>query len=134
MKKVFLLASAAILAAGCASQESGETAHPAEKAATEAPATDAVLAGAEMASVTGTMGCGRCTSDVTPACAAALETDAGVVWILEGVDDSSRLFKDRGDLGVVTVTGTKRAEGGLHYLKVASYEVGPAGADESEEG
>ena len=94
----------------------------------------AVPAAVEMTSVTGTMGCGHCAYKVTPSCAAALQTDAGVVWILEGVEESSELFTERGDLGTVTVTGTRRAENGTHYLNVASYEVVGEAEGEATEG
>ena len=89
MKRIVLLVSVAVLAAGCASQENGESTPAEEPAIEAAPAVaDAMPAGTELASVTGTMGCGHCAYDVTSSCSAALQTDDGFVYILEGVDES----------------------------------------------
>jgi len=127
MRKVLLIVSAAVLAAGCASQESGE---PAAKADAPAPATEPAPAvmqtmsgGMELATVSGAMGCGHCNFQLTPACAAAVQTADGTVWILEGVDEQSELFQHRKDLGMVHVTGTQRTDADMSYLAVSSYEV-----------
>jgi ABC-type Zn uptake system ZnuABC Zn-binding protein ZnuA len=142
MRTLFPLFAAAVLAAGCASQdsESGETAAQAqsppatETLPAEAVVAEAVVAEAAVATVTGTMGCGHCTYKTTTSCAAALQTDDGVVWILEGVAEDSELFTGRYDLGTVAVTGTKRAEEGTQYLAVQSYEPVTAAGEVGAEG
>lgn len=135
MKKILLLA-AAVLAAGCASQDKADSAARAEKsmpASEPAPAAQAAQADADaapslaVATVTGTLGCGHCTYETTTSCAAAVRTDDGVVWILEGIGEDSELFTDRYDAGVVEVTGSPREDAGKHYLAVESYERTPGG-------
>jgi hypothetical protein len=135
MRRILLMVPVAVIAAGCASQESGDAASKAEAPAPamEEPApavmeTTPVMA--EPASVSGTMGCGHCNYGVTPACSAALQTADGVVWILEEVDEQSELFQQRKELGMVSVTGTAREEAGVHYLAVTAYETVPAGESE----
>jgi hypothetical protein len=141
MRKVLLFVSAAVITAGCASQETGEPAAKAEAPATETTPSitetmpaETMPAEAELATVSGTMGCAHCNFQLTPTCAAAVQTADGVVWILEGVDEQSELFQHRKDLGMVNVSGTQRTDAGMSYLAVSSYEVVEPAEGMSDEG
>jgi len=124
MKTLALLVSVALVAFGCASEETSHQEIATETPPAPAPADPAVQSPSPTAQieVAGALGCGHCTFEAASECVAAIQTEDGIVHILEGVDPESSLFTERYDEKQVQVMGTPREEDGAHYLAVTTDE------------
>jgi len=134
---------AAVVVAGCTSSserpsseaESASQKPAAAPAATEAPthATEApsahsaeahgAAATATPVALVGTSGCGHCTFQVGTSCAAALKTADGTLYIIDGVDPESEMYKTRMDGKSLKVMGAVSEKDGLHHVAMTSYEI-----------
>ena len=115
MHRLWMMVAAMLLilplVAGCA-QKKTETASnqtpPAEQPATmkvagqSAPPADMVLTAMTL---DGKVGCGHCTYHTTDACALAMQTDDGKVYVIESAPDYDQFFGDRFSGKTINVTG-----------------------------
>jgi len=129
MKTIALVACLALIGAGCASEETTRqevaTGTPSASTPAPAPADPAVLVPAPATEIqlAGMLGCGHCTFEVAEKCGPAVQTEDGVVHVLEGLDPGSDLIAQEHDEKEIQVVGTPREENGDHYLDVSSYEM-----------
>lgn len=80
----------------------------------------------ETVTLTGTVGCGHCTFGTTDHCMAAIKVASGDIYVIDGVEEDSELWKER-------VEGTKQAEvtgtieksetDGLMHVSMSSYKI-----------
>jgi hypothetical protein len=135
-----LLAIAAVtitlsITAGCASDSenagdrAAETTRTAEStpppAATPSPETVAEAASAPAEgeiTLVGNLGCGHCNYEKGTACAAAIQTEDGTVYLLD-VDSSSELFTKRFGGAEVKVVGVVSEKDGERHVAVTSFEI-----------
>jgi hypothetical protein len=134
---LWILAGALVLAGCSATTEkpaSEGAAKQAAPAATYPPATSAtpgggthaqsaVPASGEAVTLVGTSGCGHCTFGVGQSCAAAMKTADGTLYVLDGVDPESDLFKSRMDSKSLKVVGQVSQQDGLNHVAMTSYEI-----------
>lgn len=117
------------LAAGCA-QKKTETASnqtpPAEQPATmetagqSAPPADMVLT---TMTLEGKVGCGHCTYHTTNACALAMQTEDGKVYVIESAPDYDQNFGDRFSGKTISVTGQVGEKDGKWLVFAEKVEV-----------
>ena len=125
MKTLAALALPAVfLIAGCSSEKDAvsEEAPRVEAVPAEADIAHAPAAGTEV-TLTGSLGCGHCTFGKGEACAVAVQTADGGVYILRGVEESSELFEDRMSGKEIRVVGTLAEGDGAQFLDLKSYEM-----------
>ncbi len=142
MHRLWMMVAAMLLvlplAAGCA-QKKTETASnetpPAEQPATmeqghageamEAAGQSVPPADMELTAMTleGKVGCGHCTYHVTDACALAMQTEDGKVYVIESAPDYDAAFGDRFSGKTISVTGKVGEKDGKSLVFADKVEV-----------
>ena len=122
-----------LVVAGCSATTERPAAETSAAKKTAPPATASSNGGAHMESsapasgeavtLVGTSGCGHCTFGVGQSCAAAMKAADGTLYVLDGVDPESELFKSRMDGKSLKVTGQVTQRDGLNHVAMASYEI-----------
>jgi hypothetical protein len=130
-----------ILAAACSSGDNNAVEGAADQAkeTTEAAqaAADQVAADAQSATVdvaeairtgepvtlAGKSGCGHCSFNIGTSCSAAMQTADGQIYILDNVDQKSKLFEDRKSGMNLQIAGVVTEKDGVRHLAVDSYEI-----------
>jgi len=133
MKVYLSLAAIALLVlVGCGSgttekvaEQAAAHAEQAQAAVEEAAAEvqQAVYEAGQEVTLTGSLGCGHCSFQKTDDCAAAMQTEDGLVVILD-VDQENELFTKRTDGGTVTVEGKIVDAGDPPHVEVSTYNLG----------
>ena len=82
-----------------------------------APAEEAIT-------LAGTTGCGHCNYHVTESCAAAMQTAAGDIFVIDDVDEADALWAARMEGKPVTVVGSVSDVDGVQHVTMQSYELG----------
>ncbi len=124
-----LLFGLALIGCGGQQGEQAATHGDTQSAATEsAPAADTETPAAEASApvtLTGTVGCGHCNFGKTSSCSAAIQTAAGDVYVIDGVEHDSELWKLREENAkACEVTGTvAKGDDGLMHLNLGSYKI-----------
>jgi hypothetical protein len=77
----------------------------------------------EMATYTGTIGCGHCTYHVTDECSPCLQTADGTVYVIESEQDHDALMGDRFSGKEITVVGTVEPSDGAAILHASTVEI-----------
>jgi hypothetical protein len=120
---------------GCQGGGGGEqaaTTHETESAAPQATESEAqataegTVAEGEMVTLAGTVGCGHCTFQKTDHCAAVLKTAGGQMYVIDGVEEDSDLWKERMEgskEAEITGTVSKSEDDGLAHLNMSSYKI-----------
>lgn len=106
--------------AGCG----GSTEQEAEPAGetTESAAMETQAAG-ELVTLAGTSGCGHCDHGIGTACAMALETADGKVYVVDGIDEASGAFVHRMEGKPIEVKGTVTEVEGVAHVAMLSYDM-----------
>ncbi len=109
--------------AGDAMRDAADEAGDALEGATGAMMkTDDAEMPADAVTLVGTTGCGHCSFGIGKACAAAMKTADGTIYVLDGVDAESDLFQHRMDGKSLTVVGVV-TEGDPEHVDVKSYRI-----------
>jgi hypothetical protein len=73
--------------------------------------------------LTGTSGCGHCDFKLGDSCSAAMKTADGKIYVLDGVDPESELFKERMKGHEITVKGEIQIVDGQPHMEVGSFHM-----------